>query len=353
MSMGYQSLLTLSSIINMLAINPLLIFSTKHDSFHFMLTLWLSPESNLKKGLTLSMAFSQKINCKMYSGILSFIVLFSCLAALFSFSGCATAISSATSNMMNHLSRTILNNDDLSLVETGAPAYLLMIDSLITQDPENEQMLSTAADLYAAYADVFVKNKTRSQKMTQKALTYANTAMCLALKDACSLKEKSYKEFETVVSTMTKQDVPVLFSLGNAWAGWILANKNDLNAIADMARIEYIMQKIVELDRTYKDGAAFVYLGTMATLLPPALGGKPEAGKHYFETALEISSGKNLMIKVMYAKFYARMIFDQTLHDQLLNDVLKADPQVPGYTLINTYAVQQAKELLKSATDYF
>ncbi len=42
-------------------------------------------------------------------------------------------MSNATSDIMSHLSKSILNNDDLSLVEQGAPAYLLMIDSLIVR----------------------------------------------------------------------------------------------------------------------------------------------------------------------------------------------------------------------------
>ena len=152
---------------------------------------------------------------------------------------------------------------------------------------------------------------------------------------------------------MKKKDVPALFELGNAWAAWIMTNKNDFNAIADLAHIELIMTRITELDETYKDGTAYLYLGTFASLLPPALGGKPEQGKQYFEKALTLSQGKNLMVKVLFAKRYARMIFDRALHDQLLNEVMAADPYVPGYTLVNTWAQKQGKELLQSADDYF
>jgi len=36
------------------------------------------------------------------------------------------------------------------------------------------------------------------------------------------------------------------------------------------------MERVVELDETYEHGSAHLYLGVMTTLLPPALGGKPE-----------------------------------------------------------------------------
>lgn len=262
-------------------------------------------------------------------------------------------MSSATSDLMTHLSNTILNNDDLKLVEDGAPSYLIMIDSLISKDPDNEQTLSTASMLYSAYANLFVKDEARSKKMANKALDYAGRAICISQKSACGIRSASFKDFEAMISKMEKKQVPSLFALGNAWGRWIMVNKSDFNAIADISRIEMIMHRVTQLDETYKDGAAYLYLGTLSTLLPPAVGGKPEQAKAYFEKALTLSKGKNLMVKVMYAKFYARMIFDQELHDKLLKEVLAADPYVPGNTLINTYAQQQATELLETGKDYF
>ena len=269
-------------------------------------------------------------------------------AAVFLVSGC-----SVSSKMMVHLSDTIVNNDDPAMVEAGAPAYLLMIDSLISQDPEKEDMLTTAALLYTAYADVFVTDDLRSRKLAAKALDYAEKAVCLSDKKACRLTEKPYDDFTSAVDSLDKNSLPALFSLGAAWSGWIMANTDDFNALADISRIEDIMKKVVLLDATYRDGAAYLYLGTLATLMPPALGGRPEQGRTFFEKAIALSKGKNLMAKVMYARLYAKMTFDRTLHDRLLTEVLAADPVAEGYTLMNTHARQQAKVLLDAADDYF
>ncbi len=260
---------------------------------------------------------------------------------------------SVKSNMMAHLSDSILNNNDLDMVESGAPAYLLMVDSLISQDPESEDILATGAQLYTAYADVFVTDKIRSKKLAKKAMTYATTAICEANDDACGIRDKPYGEFQTTITEMDEDDLPYLFTLGNAWASWIMANTDDFNALADISRIEAIMHQVIHLDETYKDGAAYLYLGTLATFLPPALGGKPEQGKAYFEKAIVLSKGKNLMTKVVYAKLYAKMLFDRSLHDRLLTEVVETDPEIPGYTLINTYAQKQASQLLDEADDYF
>ena len=262
--------------------------------------------------------------------------------------GCAVK-----SNMMTSLSKSILNNNDLDMVASGAPAYLIMVDSLIDQDPDSADMLSSGAQLYTAYSDVFVTDNVRKKKLADKAMDYAQQSICSARSDACHLKDQPFGEFSAVVDDMDEDNLPYLFTLGNAWASWIMAHKDDFNALADISRIEAIMNRVIELDDTYKDGAAYMYLGTLSTFLPPALGGKPEQGKHYFEKAVSICQSKNLMAKVVYAKLYAKMMFDRPLFDQLLKEVLETDPNIDGYTLINTYAQQQAKQLLDEADDYF
>ena len=54
----------------------------------------------------------------------------------------------------------------------------------------------------------------------------------------------------------------------------------------------------------------------------------------------------------MMANQYARLIFDRELHDRLLQEVLAADVQAPGLTLMNTVA-QERPNSTDSADDYF
>ena len=59
------------------------------------------------------------------------------------------------------------------------------------------------------------------------------------------------------------------------------------------------------------------------------------------------------MASVMYAEYYARILFNRELHDQLLKQVLSENPEQDGLTLANTIAQQRAKQLLESAEEYF
>lgn len=287
------------------------------------------------------------------SGFLVFSTFLIMLFSVLVLTGCSYFISSATRDMTTNLSQAVLNNNDLATVKAGGPAYLLMMDGLLYDDPDNESLLRQASNLYTAYTDVFVKDPARAKKMTDKALDYALRALCVRRTDTCLFRKTSFEKFEITLTTLKVGDVPDLFTVGSAWSAWIQTHRDDWNAVAEIPRVKAIMERVVQLDESYRDGAAYLYLGVLETLLPSALGGQPDMGRKNFERAIEISKDKNLMVKVLYARNYARLVFDKELYERLLNEVLKADPNVPGYTLSNTLAQQQARELLKSGEDYF
>jgi hypothetical protein len=267
--------------------------------------------------------------------------------------GCASLQNSTTSRIAGDLSTAMLNENDLDTVRDGAPAYLLLVDGLIEGDPKSESLLLTGARLYSAYASVFVTDAERAQRMTDKARDYGARALCLRDAGICQARFKSYDDFTAALDGLPRSAVPALYTYAAAWSGWIQVHGNDWSAIADLPKVEAAMRRVVALNEAYDHGSAHLYLGVLNSLRPPALGGKPEQGQAHFLRAIELSGGRNLMAKVQYAEKYARLVFDRPLHDRLLNEVIAADTNEPGYTLINTLAKQQAKKLLASAKDYF
>jgi tetratricopeptide (TPR) repeat protein len=262
-------------------------------------------------------------------------------------------VSSATEQLANNISSAILNQNDPKTVQQGAPAYLILIDGLIAGDPEDQNLLLTGAKLYNAYATIFVADEARAQLLTDKAWEYSKRALCLSHPDTCTQYLQPYEQYTEYLKTTEKSDVPILFAFAASWASWIHTHTDDWNARADLPKVEATIKFVVEKAPNYLQGEPYLYLGVLSIILPPALGGKPEQAKTYFERALTLSKGRNLMIKVIFAERYARMLFNRDLHDRLLNEVLAADPEEPGLTLMNTIAQQQAKLLLESADDYF
>ena len=276
------------------------------------------------------------------------------LSILLALSGCNTLVSSATKDLANNLSQAIQNQNDPDTVRQGAPAYLIMIDSFIQGSPDDVNLLIAGSSLYGSYAGAFAsEDPDRSRRLTEKSLHYALKALCIDLPELCNISQERFLEFQQALQKTAIKDLPVLNAWGVAWAGWIQSRTDDWAAIADIPKVKAVMLRVVELNPAWDNGNAQLYLAVLNAFLPAAMGGKPDLAREYFEQAIAISRGNNLMAKTLYARYYARMVFDRELHDKLLNEVLSASASSPGMTLINTLAQEQARQLLKESDDFF
>ncbi len=267
-----------------------------------------------------------------------------CLIILLINSGCA---SMATDRLASNLSNAMLNQSDPEIVRHGAPAYLLLLDSLIEDSPDDRKLLFAAARLYSAYAGALVSDPERRKNLTQKALDYAGRGLCQRQAAICEQASQSFDRFIEAVHGADSEDMEGLYLYATSWAGWIQAHSDDWNAIADLAKAEAMLQHLISLDPGYEQGRAQLYMGIIKSQIPPTLGGKPEIGRQHFEQAINYSSGDDLVVKLEFARHYARLVFDKTLHDRLLNEVIEADPVKSGLTLSNIMAQQQARQLLQ------
>ncbi len=267
---------------------------------------------------------------------------------------CLLLTGCATLRIPSNLSAEILSNDDLELVGEGLPTYLLTMDGLVRTYPSNYRVLSTAAELNSAYGSVFVEQPERQRRYASKALDLAHRAACEDIRALCDIRDLRVVAAEEMIDGLQKDDhAPSLYLLGSIWAGYIQAHSDDWNAVAQLPKAQRLLERQVALAPGYNHAMGELYLGVIASILPPALGGQPEVARDYFERAIELSQGRNLIVKVFYAQEYARLTFDRELHDELLRQVLDADPNVDTLTLQNAYAQSLAEELLASADDYF
>ena len=283
-------------------------------------------------------------------------LLFKCLPALFAVCGtisCTTIMTTATNGLAENLSLAILNQDDPETVRDGAPAYLLMLDSFVEGAPGDIGTLRSAAELYAAYGIVFVEDPDRAKRLTTRSRNYGRQALCASNASGCDIWTLPFEAFADAIKGLGDEDTSALYTVGLSWLAYIQAHRSDWSALAELAHVEVIMNRVRELDSGFKPGDVEHYLGVINTLRPPALGGKFDEGRAHFEKAIALSQGNDLSIKVDFARYYARTLYEQDLHDRLLTEVLEADPVRPGRTLFNTLAQREARELLDSGADYF
>jgi hypothetical protein len=268
-------------------------------------------------------------------------------------SGCAAIVAQQTSGLADALGSAIRANKDLQTVKDGAPAYLLLMDAMVQQDPESPALLLGAADLYSFYGGVFVDDPARAVLFANKAMGYATEGSCLQDALFCDWASLDREAFEARLTEMNPDHLATLNTVASVWVGWMQASSDDWNAIAQLSRVQQMIERVVALDSNYEQGTAQLYLGVLHTLLPPLQGGKPELGRSHFEAAIAASEGRNLLAKTYFAKFYARMVFDQALHHELLTEVVEADFNDPQFNLMNELARQEARILLADEADYF
>jgi len=276
-----------------------------------------------------------------------------CIAALTLLAGCAGIVNRASQRFADNLGGAVLNQDDPDTVREGLPAYLLLLDALIEGDPDNAGTLLAAAKLYGAYAGGFVAEPERGKRLANRAFGYAKRATCVRNAALCGAIDQPFEALSGEVAKLGAKDIDLLYGLASAWAGRIQQDSGDWNAIADLPKVQLLVERVLALDPDYAAGEPHMVLGVLHSLRPAQLGGKPELGKAAFETAIAMSQGRNLMAKTLYAQYYARLVFDQELHDRLLGEVIAAAPEAPRMTLMNVLAQQRAKALLASGKDYF
>jgi hypothetical protein len=256
-------------------------------------------------------------------------------------------------NLPTNLSRSMMNQEDPELVRTAAPAYMLMLDALIETYPNDDTFLIPAAKLYGAYAGVFATNKAQKQRMANRAHDYALRALCENEEDLCAALDNKLDDIQRELDDLDEDELPLVYTYASSWASWIQANSSDWNAVAQLPKVKMLFKWVLRYDEDYDHGTAQVYMGVLESQLPPSLGGRPDLAKMHFEHAIETSNGHHLMAKVLYAQQYARLLFEQELHDRLLTEVLQANAKSEGLTLMNQLAKQQAEVLLAESAEYF
>jgi len=281
-------------------------------------------------------------------------------------SGCSMVINSFTEN----LSHAVKSSNDPQTIMQALPAYIVLLDGMLEGSPEDKELLLASVSLMNVYSTLlgaqpdlvedlpeyqYQKIKNQQKILTKKALQRAEKALCIQDDTLCNLTNTKYEALETRLATTNKDSIDTLYRMGTAWVSWLQVNTDDWNAMAQIAQIKLIMQTVVAYDENIDNANVHVYLGVLNSLIPSSLGGKPEIGKMHFESAIRISNESNLMAKVLYAEYYARLMFDEKLHEKLITEILSKEntEHSDNHSLIDTLAIEKARNLQRSAVDYF
>jgi len=256
--------------------------------------------------------------------------------------------------LLEEVARASYRQSDLRILREGMPAYLMLIDGMVQAMPENEQLLIVAAQSYSSFASLFVEDQDKEYANLLYGRGKQYALKSLEMRGFKEPLQRPFDEFKEGLNRLGKKDVPTIFWTATCWANWIRLNLDSMEAISELPRVEWMMQRVLELDEKFYNGGAHLFMGIWFASRPKMAGGDLKRAQGHFLKAIAFGQEKFLMAYVYYANHYARQVQDKELFISTLQTVLKTPVDIsPDLTLLNAVAKKKAKELLNRIEEYF
>jgi len=259
------------------------------------------------------------------------------------------------SGILDNGMAALYEESDLVLAEQAIASDLKLLDGLIKSDPNNEKLLLLACQGYGSYALGFVEDNdpARAQMLYLRGRDYG---LRILNKNATFHRtiSGSTEQLEIALNKFDKKNVPALFWTANNWANWINLNFDNPEALADLPKVQLIMERVLKLEEAYFYGGSHLFFAIIYATRPPLLGGNIEKAKQHFDQCFKICQEKFLLPYVYYARFYATRVMDEELFRNTLTKAINTnDNVIPEQRLPNAIAKQKAKRLLEQIEDFF
>lgn len=253
----------------------------------------------------------------------------------------------------------INSENDPELVWDSLPVALKVMEVMLAQDQSNPQLKLMLASGYIQYAN---GNLAQKAQMTayydyskSSYLWYRTYNLSLRGRDyALSALDSRYPEFskevrintqETLAQT-TKDDVPYLYWAAAGWTGAIVANKNDMENMAELPVAIAIMTRALELDEYYHDASIHEFFIAYEAKQPNSNKSSMAKAEMHFNKAIEYTKGKKAYPYVIFAESIALKKQDFNLFNEMLDKALAVNPdEVMDWRLNNTIAQERARWL--------
>src|SRR5947209_8732858 len=241
------------------------------------------------------------------------------------------------------------------------------MESLLVENPRHFGLLTAAASGFTQYAYAFVQQEADETEPKDLAAAEALRARARRL----YLRAKGYglrglevkhpgftrslsANPKAAARIAVKADVPLLYWTAASWASAISLSKDNPEIVGQIPAMEALVDRAVELDESYADGAIHNFMISYEMSRPGA-GGDPAArARKHFERALVLSHGTDASPFVALAEAVTIQKQNVKEFESLLKQALAINPDArPDNRLVNTVMQRRARWLLSRKAELF
>ena len=258
-------------------------------------------------------------------------------------------------------------DDDPELVGEALPFALKCMEAILQATPQHRKLLIATSAGFVQYGHAFVlqpaetmenedlqaarKIRERAKRLFLRARQYGIRALDLGHP---GFSAAIFTHPVAAVEDMQKNDVAALYWTGVAWGSAISAAKSDMSLIGDLPIVTAIMEKALQLNPSWHNGAIHEFFIVYDSARSEAGGGGPARVEYHFDRAMTLNQGRSISPMVLLAqsvciKQQNRQRFESLLKQSLTFDVNR----YPEYRLANIMAQRKARYLLDNVDAFF
>ena len=291
---------------------------------------------------------------------------------------CDTAVLGAntTISVMRRASPALGRLRDPYLSEASLPGTLGQMEGVLALVPDNMDLRTLMGRAYVSYGFGFMEDhlEIAEHDGTEEEVEHWRERASLAYLRArevtiqgldmrhpedgglMAVEHQGMEAFQEHLLRYTDPnvDAPLLLFATYSWARWIGLHRDDMNAIADLAFVQAMSERVLALNETYFDYAPIALHGGLIGSRPAALGGDPNTARTEIERAIELTHRQNMMFLVTEAQIVAVALQDRALFRSLLEEVEHFDVDSnPDGRLQNIIAQRRARRWLSRIDELF
>ncbi len=288
-----------------------------------------------------------------------------------SFSSCTLSkiASQLTSSIMKKGAPVFEQESDVEVAETSGLALIKTLEVFNFHNPTNKVYINLLAKSYATYAFGFLENRmiqyknnpekyqlyfTRAKNFYGRGKNFGMNHLRLSDDKLVRAISKGIDAVRKRMKSYSRHEIEPVFWTAFSWGSLINLSKDDITAVADLALVEAMMERIVQVNPNFYYGGPHLFYAVYYASRPGMLGGNPTKSKEHFNEAIRITGGRFLMAYALEAQFLAPQTLDRALFTEMIDKVNQGSIEaLPEQRLANALAKQRVGYLKENEQSYF